>query len=89
MQKSPKVKKVAEELYTELGLLGIETYLDDRNERPGIKFADVELVGIPHMLILGDKSLKNKEIEYKNRKDNEKTSHSVDSIVDFIQQQLN
>ena len=88
MQKSVAVSNAAETLYDTFQKLGIEVYLDDRNERPGIKFADVELIGIPHILIVGDKSLAHGQIEYKNRQNNEKIAIEMNNATHFIQQQL-
>ena len=68
MQKSEMVKDAAEALYTKLQAQGIDVYFDDRNERPGVKFADIELVGIPHRIVLGERSLKEGNAEYKSRK---------------------
>ncbi len=65
--KSADVKAACDALYQELSALGVEVLLDDRNERPGIMFADADLIGIPHRLVIGDKSLKNQQAEYKKR----------------------
>ena len=69
---SEKVKSVAEDLYAKLESLGIDVIYDDRDERPGVMFADMELMGIPHIITIGDKSLKDGNIEYKLRKTGEK-----------------
>ncbi len=66
-QKSEDVKKACDALYQELKSLGVDVLLDDRKERPGIMFADADLIGVPHRVVIGDKSLKNQEIEYKKR----------------------
>jgi prolyl-tRNA synthetase len=68
--KSEAVRTAAEELYKELSSQGIEVLLDDRNERPGVLFADNELLGIPHSLIISDRNLAENMIEYKSRLDN-------------------
>lgn len=65
--KSDDVKAACDALYQDLTALGIEVLLDDRNERPGIMFADADLIGIPHRIVIGDKSLKNQQAEYKKR----------------------
>jgi prolyl-tRNA synthetase len=65
--KSERVKQVCDELYEKLTSLGIETLLDDRNERPGAMFSDADLIGIPHRLTVGEKSLDKNVIEYKAR----------------------
>lgn len=69
MHKSEAVAAAAETLYQSFTKAGIDVLLDDRNERPGIKFADMELIGIPHRLVIGDRSLEQGIVEYKNRTD--------------------
>ena len=66
-QKSEQVREYSDALYEQLSDSGIEVLLDDRKERPGIMFADADLIGIPHRIIVGDKSLANAEVEYKLR----------------------
>jgi prolyl-tRNA synthetase len=68
MQKSEEVRQTAERIYDELRDLGIDVLLDDRNERPGVMFADMDLIGIPHRLVIGDRGLKNSVVEYKYRR---------------------
>lgn len=84
MHKSFRVKELAEELYATLRAKGIEVLLDDRKERPGVMFADMELIGIPHTIVLGDRNLDNDEIEYKARRAGEKQMIKRDQIVDFL-----
>ncbi len=67
--KSEAVRETANRLYTELSAAGIEVLMDDRDERPGVMFADMELSGIPHRVTIGDRGLKNGEIEYQHRRD--------------------
>ncbi len=67
--KSARVKEAVEKLYAELTAAGVEVLLDDRNERPGVMFADLDLVGIPHRIVVGDKGLDKGAIEYKGRRD--------------------
>ena len=86
MQKSEAVKVAAEDLYEKLLNLGIEVLLDDRNERPGVKFADMELIGIPHRFVIGDRSLKAGEIEYKSRRADNAESIPLDTLDTFLQQ---
>lgn len=88
IQKSERVREHAEQLYATLRGLGYDVLLDDRNERPGVKFADMELVGIPHRIVIGDRGLDNGMLEYKNRSASDNEDVAVDDIVDFIQQQL-
>lgn len=81
MHKSYRVKEVAEQLYNELTAAGIEVLFDDRKERPGVMFADMELLGIPHSIVIGERSLDNKVIEYKTRRGGEKSEVAIDDIV--------
>ena len=69
MDKSPAVREAAEKLYAELGDAGVDTLLDDRGERPGVMFADMELIGIPHRVTIGDRGLKDGKVEYQGRRD--------------------
>lgn len=85
MHKSEEVKKAAEALYNQLTDLGFEVLLDDRNERPGVKFADMELMGIPHRIVISDRGLKDNQLEYKGRVDAESQDIAVDAIIPFIQ----
>ena len=88
MKKSHRVAELAERYYAELQAAGIEVLFDDRKERPGIMFADAELIGIPHTLVIGDRSLDNGVIEYKDRKSGEKQEVKIDEVVDFIKAKL-
>ncbi|RLQ20321.1 proline--tRNA ligase [Seongchinamella sediminis] len=88
MQKSAPVASCAEELYQQLQKAGIEVLLDDRNERPGVKFADMELTGIPHRIVIGDRALANGNIEYKGRRDEESRLLPRDEILAFLREQL-
>ncbi|MGO3357354.1 MAG: proline--tRNA ligase [Oceanisphaera sp.] len=72
MHKSAAVKETAENLYNELTAAGIEVIFDDRKERPGVMFADMELLGVPHTVIIGDRSLEKGVVEYKTRREGEK-----------------
>ncbi|MAI16416.1 MAG: proline--tRNA ligase, partial [Gammaproteobacteria bacterium] len=66
-QKSDAVREAADALYAQAEAAGISVLLDDRNERPGIKFADADLIGIPHRIVIGDRGLQNGVVEYKHR----------------------
>lgn len=66
--KSEAVQQAADELYADLLARGYDVLLDDRNERPGVKFADMDLIGIPHRVVIGEKTLANNEFEYKHRR---------------------
>ena len=82
--KSEQVTALCDELYGTFSNLGIEVLLDDRKERPGIMFADADLIGIPHRIVIGEKSLAKDEIEYKHRRASESEHIAQGTIVDFI-----
>ncbi|AYH02667.1 proline--tRNA ligase [Pectobacterium parmentieri] len=84
MHKSFRVKEVAEDIYQQLRAKGIEVLLDDRKERPGVMFADMELIGVPHTIVIGDRNLDSEEIEYKNRRIGEKQMIKTGEIIDFL-----
>ncbi len=88
MHKSFRVQALAEELYNTLRAHGIDVILDDRKERPGVMFADMELIGVPHSIVIGDRNLDNEEIEYKNRRVGEKQMIKTGEIVDFLLGQI-
>ena len=82
--KSQEVKDVAETLYADLQKAGVEVLYDDRDERPGVMFADIELMGIPHIITIGEKSLKDGMIEYKLRKTGDKETIPVKDALKTI-----
>ncbi|SUW65224.1 Proline--tRNA ligase [Buttiauxella agrestis] len=88
MHKSFRVKELAEELYSTLRAKGIEVLMDDRKERPGVMFADMELIGIPHTVVIGDRNLDSEEVEYKNRREGEKQMIKTSEIIDFLLAQI-
>lgn len=88
MHKSERVQQEAEKLYNELKALGVDVLFDDRKERPGVMFSDMELIGVPHTIIIGDRSMDEGNFEYKNRRSGEKSPVAIDDIVAFVQQQL-
>ncbi len=88
MKKSQRVAEVAEQYYTQLQEAGIDVLFDDRKERPGIMFADAELIGIPHTLVIGDRSLDNGIVEYKDRQSGEKQEVKIEEVIDFIKAKL-
>lgn len=71
MHRSDEVREAAEALYTELKDMGLAVLFDDRDARPGVKFADAELIGIPHRLVVSDRGLEAGELEYRHRRDSE------------------
>lgn len=89
MKKSERVKHAVNELHDELTKLGIEVLLDDRPIRPGVMFADAELLGIPHQITIGDRSLDDGEVEYKSRKEMQNIRIKQDDIVAYITNLLN
>ncbi|OQX47042.1 MAG: proline--tRNA ligase, partial [Candidatus Sedimenticola endophacoides] len=88
MDKSHRVREAAERLLAQLQEAGIDTLLDDRNVRPGFMFADMELIGIPHRIVIGERGLDEGRLEYKGRRDSENRMIEIDGIVDFLQRQL-
>ncbi|BCL70823.1 proline--tRNA ligase [Vibrio nigripulchritudo] len=88
MHKSERVKEAAEKLYAELTAAGIEVLFDDRKERPGVMFSDMELVGVPHTIVIGDRSMDEGNFEYKNRRTGDKTPVAMADIVDHVKGQL-
>ena len=89
MKKSDSVREATDLLYASLTQAGYEVLLDDREVRPGVMFADMELIGIPHRLVIGDRSLKQGEVEYKGRCDSDSIQIKLDNIADFINDKLN
>lgn len=89
LHKSFRVQQLAEQLYTTLKHHGIDVLLDDRKERPGVMFADMELIGIPHTIVIGDRNLDNDEVEYKQRRSDNRQLINSQQIVDFLLIKLN
>jgi prolyl-tRNA synthetase len=84
MHKSYRVQELAEKLYNELRAQGIDVLMDDRKERPGVMFADMELIGIPHTIVIGDRNLDSDDIEYKYRRSGEKQMIKTGDIMNFL-----
>jgi prolyl-tRNA synthetase len=87
-RKSDAVRQAADRLHDALAAAGVEVLLDDRDERPGAMFADLELIGIPHRVTIGDRGLKNNEVEYQGRRETASTPVGVDAAVGFLQGKL-
>jgi len=87
-RKSDAVKSAAEKLYAELSGAGVEVFLDDRDERPGVLLADQELVGIPHRIVVGDRGLKEGMVEYQHRRDAAATKVPVAEAAKHVQSKL-
>jgi prolyl-tRNA synthetase len=88
MDRSDEVKSAAMSLYTELQAAGVDVLLDDRGERPGVMFADMELIGIPHRIVIGDRGLKEKQVEYQGRTDSAAINLPLEAVVTHIKQLL-
>jgi prolyl-tRNA synthetase len=82
--KSAPVREAADRLYGELRARGIDVLLDDRDERPGAMFADLELIGVPHRLVIGDRGLARGECEYKGRRDAQATAVPFATAADEL-----
>ena len=81
LDKSERVRQAAEKLYSELSAHGIEVALDDRSQRPGFKFADADLIGYPHRIVISDKGLDAAEMEYKARRMEKPVMIPVESVL--------
>jgi prolyl-tRNA synthetase len=88
LQKSERVREVADRLYAELTAAGIEVLYDDRDARPGVKFADAELLGIPHRLVVGERGLDAGKLEYRSRRDTESQEFPLDDALTFIRSRM-
>ena len=86
--KSEAVKAATDKLYADLQAAGVDVLLDDRNERPGVMFADMELIGIPHRIVVGERGLKDGQLEYKGRRDADAQMVPVSEVVDFLKGRL-
>jgi prolyl-tRNA synthetase len=86
--RSDAVRAMADRLYDQLTGTGIDVLLDDRGERPGVMFADLELIGIPHRLTIGDRGLKEGIVEYQARRDTTPLKVPVAEILSFIGQRI-
>ena len=88
LQKSPKVRVAADALYAQLVAAGIEVLYDDRDARPGVKFADAELLGIPHRLVLGERGLEAGSCEYRHRRATDNEDWPLASVCESIAAKL-
>jgi prolyl-tRNA synthetase len=87
-QKSDRVREVADKLYAELEAAGIEVLYDDRDARPGVKFADAELLGIPHRVVVGERGVEAGKLEYRGRRDTESTDFPLNDALAFIRERM-
>ncbi|MDE2296003.1 MAG: proline--tRNA ligase [Gammaproteobacteria bacterium] len=83
-QKSELVRNAADALYREFGDAGIDVLIDDRDARPGVKFADSELLGIPHRIVIGDRGLANGTVEYRHRRDTTSSDVALADVVGHV-----
>jgi len=88
INKSDLVREKAEAFYTQLSESGIDVLLEDRNERAGVMFANIELIGIPHRIVFSERGLKQGTVEYKGRTDTESQDIKLEDISDFIQARI-
>jgi prolyl-tRNA synthetase len=88
MGRSELVKDTVNQLYADLKAAGIEVLLDDRDERPGVMFADMELIGIPHRIVVGERGLKEGNLEYQGRRDEKAQAIALNSALEFVKSKL-
>lgn len=86
--RSEAVKAEADRIHAELLAAGVDVIIDDRGERPGVMFADWELIGVPHRVVVGDRGLKEGKVEYQGRRDAQATAVSVADVVGHVRSQL-
>ena len=86
--RSEMVKEAADKLLGDLLAAGVDAILDDRGERPGAMFADWELIGVPHRVVVGERGLKEGKLEYQGRRDTEATAVAAADILGFVQTKL-
>ena len=84
LQRSAIVQEAAEALYAEMQALGVDVLLDDRDVRPGVKFADAELIGIPHRVVLSERGLTGGELEYRHRRDAESRDMKRAAVLELL-----
>jgi prolyl-tRNA synthetase len=87
-KKSHRVREAADKLYDELLEAGVEVLYDDRDLRPGVMFADMELIGIPHRVVVGERGLDNGSLEYRARRDTENSEIPLDGALQAILEKL-
>jgi len=88
MKRSPRVAEQAEKLYQQLLDAGVEVIFDDRKERPGVMFADMELIGVPHRIVISERGIDAGNFEYKYRSDNQKQDIPMDDVFSTLMQKL-
>jgi prolyl-tRNA synthetase len=88
LHKSARVRELSDQLYDDFSAAGIEVLYDDRDARPGVKFADAELLGIPHRLVVGERGIDAGKLEYRGRRDAESTEFPLAEALAFMQARL-
>jgi prolyl-tRNA synthetase len=88
LQKSARVRELSDQLDAQFTAAGIEVLYDDRDARPGVKFADAELLGIPHRLVIGERGIDAGKLEYRGRRDAESTEFPLPEALPFIRARL-
>jgi prolyl-tRNA synthetase len=86
--RSETVRAAADKLYAELIAAGVDAILDDRDERPGVLLADQELIGIPHRIVIGDRGLKEGQVEYQHRRETAATKVPLADAATFVHARL-
>ena len=86
--RSTEVRIAADQLHDELGALGVDVLLDDRGERPGAMFADWELIGVPHRIVISERGLKDSQVEYQGRRDAKATALALDDVLATLRAKL-
>ena len=86
--RNPAVRERADRLHAQFEEAGIEVLLDDRGERPGVMFADLELIGIPHRVTIGERGLKEGVVEYQTRRDAAATKVAADEILAYVRERI-
>ena len=84
LKKSVKVQEAIESLYHQLHAAGFDVLLDDRDERPGVMFSEMDLIGIPHRLVIGERGLKSGTVEYRNRRDQAAQDYPLETLVETL-----
>ncbi|MEE8344207.1 MAG: proline--tRNA ligase [Woeseiaceae bacterium] len=84
MQRSEPLREAAEQLYSEMQDMGLEVLFDDRDARPGVKFADADLIGIPHRIVISERGLESDELEYRHRRDSEPRMLKRDAALKLL-----
>ena len=86
--KNAQVRETAERLYAELAAAGVDVLLDDRDGRPGVMFSDMELIGIPHRIVVGDRGLKQGQVEYQGRRDKAAQGVALQDAAEFVKSRI-